>query len=96
MTGTIHTKALALENLKRVLNPGGVIFGSTLLHGGVERNWMACQLMKTYNAQKILCNSDDDLAGLEQVLKSHFSEYTVEVIGSAALFSGRTSRNSKD
>ena len=96
LPGTIHTKAVALEQVQKVLNPGGVVFGSTLLQGGVERNWMARQLMKAYNAKKIFSHTSHDLDGLQQVLQNHFSEYAVEVRGCAALFSGRTSRNSKD
>jgi len=96
LPGTIHTKTIALDNLKRVRNPGGVVFGSTLLPGGVERNWMARQLMKAYNAKTIFSNTSGDLDGLQQVLQNHFSEYAVEVRVCAALFSGRTSRNSKD
>lgn len=45
--------------------------------------------MELYNRKGIFCNRDDGLAGLEQGLKKHFREVSIEVVGCAALFSGR-------
>jgi hypothetical protein len=41
--GTIRTKAVVFEHLKALANPGATVFGATLLHDGVRRNWMARQ-----------------------------------------------------
>lgn len=89
LPGSIDNKAIVFDHLKALANPGAVIFGSTLLHGGVTRNWMAQRLMAVYNRKGIFCNTEDDLAGLEHALASRFSEYSLEVHGCAALFSGR-------
>jgi hypothetical protein len=89
LPGTIRTKAVVFEHLKELMNPGGVLFGITLLQGGAKRNWLAKILMKAYNARGIFNNTEDDLDDLREVLTQNFSESSVEVIGCTALFWGR-------
>lgn len=89
LPGSIAAKAVALDNLRALLNPGGVLFGSTLLQGGVRRGALATRLMRTYNRRGIFSNAGDDLDGLERELRRRFRDASVEVIGCAALFSGR-------
>jgi len=90
LPGTIQTKALVFQHLKSLLNPGGVMFGATLLHGGVRRNAAARKLMAFYNSKGIFTNHQDDLDGLREVLSFHLTAVQVEVVGCAALFSGHT------
>jgi SAM-dependent methyltransferase len=87
--GTITSKAVAFDHLASLLNPGGVIFGSTLLQEGVERSWLARHLMTFYNHKGIFSNKQDSLDGLRQALEQRFSDVFVEVIGCAALFVAR-------
>lgn len=89
LPGNSETKAVVFEHLKALMNPGAVIFGATLLQGGVPRSWLATRLMEVYNRKGIFSNRDDTLAGLEQGLKRHFREVNIEVVGCSALFSGR-------
>jgi 2-polyprenyl-3-methyl-5-hydroxy-6-metoxy-1,4-benzoquinol methylase len=89
LPGAIETKAVALDHLKALINPNGVLFGSTLLQGGVPRNWCARRLMDLYNRKGIFSNRDDTLDGLERALRERFREVTVEPVGCAALFAGR-------
>jgi len=89
LPGTIQSKAIVFEHLKSLMNHGGVLFGATLLHEGVKRSWLAKRFMKVYNTKGIFTNTEDNLDGLKQILKQHFSESSVEVIGSAALFWGK-------
>jgi hypothetical protein len=89
LPGSIATKGNALWRLKGLLNPGAMVFGATLLHGGVRRNWLARRLMSLYNATGIFSNSRDDLVGLSDMLMVHLHEPSVRVVGCAALFSGR-------
>lgn len=89
LPGTIRTKAVVLHHLKPLLNQGGVMFGATLLSGGVYRSWAAKQLMDFYNSKGIFTNDHDDLQALRDVLSEHFTTVSVEVEGCAALFSGR-------
>jgi SAM-dependent methyltransferase len=89
LPGSIETKAVALDHLKALTNPGGVIFGATLLQGGVPRNWFARRVMHAYNARGIFSNEDDSLEGLKRMLDQRFGNVSLEVVGCAALFSGR-------
>lgn len=91
LPGTIRTKAAVFANLKPLLHPGAVIFGSTILQGGVHPGFTARQLMRFYNAKKIFTNTEDDLDGLRASLAEHFSEVAVETVGCVALFTGRKS-----
>jgi len=90
LPGSIESKAAAFDHLKEQMNPGAVIFGSTLLQGGVSRNWFAKRLMDAYNRKGIFTNRDDDLEGLKQQLALRFRKVSVEVVGCVALFSART------
>ena len=87
--GSIESKAVALDHLKALMNGDAVLFGSTLLQGGVSRNWLAKRLMSTYNKKGIFSNQHDDLDGLKRALSQRFRDVLVEVVGCAAIFSGR-------
>lgn len=87
--GTMASKAEAFDHLKALMNPGAILFGSTLLQDGVSRSWGAKRLMAAYNKKGIFSNRDDSLDGLKRELERRFSDVSVEVVGCAALFSGR-------
>lgn len=87
--GSIESKSVAFDHLKALMNPGAVLFGSTLLQGGVDRTWFAKRLMDIYNKKGIFSNQADDLDRLTTELRKRFSDVVVEVVGCAALFSGR-------
>ena len=90
LPGTIKTKSTVFHHLKPLLNSGGIMFGATLLHDGIHRSGAAKRLMAFYNSKGIFTNTHDDLDGLREVLSTHFITITLEVIGCAAVFSGRT------
>ena len=87
--GSIESKAVVFDHLKAILNPRGVLFGSTLLQGGVARNWLAKRLMAAYSHKGIFANEQDNLEGLVHALKQRFRDVSVEVVGCAAIFSGK-------
>ncbi|NET42456.1 class I SAM-dependent methyltransferase [Okeania sp. SIO2B3] len=89
LPGTLETKSVALDYLKALMNPNGVLFGSTILQGGVSRNWFAKRLMAIYNKKGFFSNQYDNLEELKSVLNQRFKDISVEVIGCVALFSGR-------
>ena len=89
LPGTIAAKAVALDHLKAAMNADAVLFGSTLLQGGVPRGRLARRLMAFYNRKGIFSNRDDDLDGLKAALDQRFRDVSVEVAGCAALFSAR-------
>ncbi len=88
LPGSIETKSVALDHLESLMNPGGVLFGATLLQGGVTRNWAAKRLMDRYNRKGIFSNKHDDVDGLKRTLGQRFRSVSVEIIGCVALFSG--------
>lgn len=89
LPGTMKTKKVVFENVKAVLNPGGVVFGCTILNTGMERNLLARLTLCFMNARGHLSNRQDDLGGLEQNLKECFRESSVKVVGCVALFWAR-------
>jgi 2-polyprenyl-3-methyl-5-hydroxy-6-metoxy-1,4-benzoquinol methylase len=88
LPGLIESKAVALDHLTALMNPNSVLFGSTLLQGGVPRNWFAKRLMDVYNKKGIFSNQHDTLDGLKRALGQRFRDVSVEVVGCTALFSG--------
>lgn len=89
LPGTVRTKSVVLKNLEAVLNPGGTLFGSTLLGRDVAKNWFARTVMQGSNRRKVFTNLDDDSEGLEWALSQHLSDVSIEVVGCVALFSAR-------
>jgi hypothetical protein len=89
LPGSMASKSVALDHLKALINPGGVLFGSTLLHGGVTRSWLATRFMSLYNSRRIFSNEQDDLPGLRRALEQRFRDVSVVTVGCVALFSGR-------
>jgi len=87
LPGDMATKARAFDFLSPLLNRGAVVFGSTLLQGGVERSFAAQRLMAFYNSKGIFSNEEDDLETLTRELEKRFDAVSVETVGCAALFS---------
>lgn len=86
LPGTMHTKGAVFDHLLAVVNPGGVVFGSTILWHGVEHTFLAKRLTSLYNRRRIFTNFHDTLDALHEVLEERFREYEVRTIGSVALF----------
>jgi ubiquinone/menaquinone biosynthesis C-methylase UbiE len=86
---TMQAKGTVFEHLKALLNPGGILFGTTLLYGGVERSFLATYTYYWLNLMGIMTNRQDDIEGLKKNLELHFVESNIEVIGCGALFWGR-------
>ncbi|MDN3611480.1 class I SAM-dependent methyltransferase [Vibrio ostreicida] len=89
LPGSIPEKSQLFTHLKAVMNPGGVLFGSTILGQGTARNAFATKLMAFYNKKGIFSNSQDDLNGLETALQHEFCDVNIDVVGCVALFSAR-------
>ena len=86
---TMQAKGIVFEHLKALLNPGGILFGTTLLYRGVKRSFLATYFFYWLNLLGIMTNKQDDAEGLKQNLARHFTESDIEVIGCGALFWGR-------
>jgi SAM-dependent methyltransferase len=88
MPGALPEKGIAFANLKPLLHPTGVLFGSTVLRHGVRCDLGARAVTRFYNARKLFCNLEDSLAGLKQALEKSFRNVQIEVVGCVAQFSG--------
>ena len=86
LPGAIHQKAVLFEHLKGMLKSGGILFGSTILFNGSDASMLSKLVMYVYNLTGIFSNMEDDVAGLQSALQQHFSDYSIMVCGSAALF----------
>jgi len=84
--GSLEEKAVAFDHLGRLLNPGGRIFGATLVQEGATRGPVARGLMKVYNRKGIFHNRLDSVDGLDRALSRRFAASRVAVIGCVATF----------
>ncbi len=89
LPGSMQSKAVAFDHLKAHMNPGAVVFGSTLLQGDIPVGRLGRRLMSIYNAKGIFSNRKDTRSGLEHELALRFREISIETVGCAALFSAR-------
>jgi len=87
LPGTMASKAVVFDNLLEVLNPGGVIFGSTLVADEASQGWAARKLMAVYNRKGIFSNREDRTDALEKILSERFADYSLDRVGCAAIFS---------
>jgi hypothetical protein len=85
----METKTIVFEHAKAVMNPGAVIFGSTILYEGVKRSTQATLAIKYSNKKGWMDNMNDSLEDLRESLQRSFSESSVKVIGCEALFWAR-------
>lgn len=86
LPGTMKDKAVVFDHAESVLNQGGVVFGATLLQGGVRRNWYARSVMAFNNRRRIFCNTNDSVESLSVVLEARFDDVQVEAIGCVGVF----------
>jgi hypothetical protein len=86
LPGSLEDKAVVFDHLRPLLNPGGRIFGATLLHEGADRSLVARKLMGFYNHKGIFHNTTDTLEVLQAALRRRFPESGVETVGCVALF----------
>ena len=93
LPGSIGSKAVALDYLKALMNPDGVLFGITILQDGVQQSWIARRMAGTLNAQGIFSNRHDYLDGLKSMLTERVRDVSIDITGCAALFSGRVSKS---
>jgi SAM-dependent methyltransferase len=90
LPGNLASKGrLAFQHIADVLQPGGVVFGSTILAKEVPVSLQARLQMWALNRRGFFCNSQDGLSALSTVLDNAFAEHEVETYGCVALFYAR-------
>jgi hypothetical protein len=86
---TMSQKADIISRLAEATEPGGTVFGCTVLHGGVKQNLISARLMRKYNDMGSFSNLNDDAAGLTAALRSCLDDVELKIKGCVALFRGR-------
>lgn len=89
LPGNMATKEVVFRNLKPLLNEGGVFFGTTVLGKGVRAGSLYGWVNGVYNRAAIFSNLEDGPAELENALRNSFPKWSLDVVGSMALFTGR-------
>jgi SAM-dependent methyltransferase len=89
LPGSMSDKGRVFSNLKPFLNPGGVLFGTTILGQGVDHNPLGRLFIGLYNSRRILNNRNDNLAELERNLERNFAQYSLHTVGCVAFFAGQ-------
>jgi ubiquinone/menaquinone biosynthesis C-methylase UbiE len=94
LRGPMSNKATAIRNIAAVLEPGGVLFGGTVLGLEAHHTPQARAFLKFANKAGDFDNLGDTADGLRRMLEESFREVEIEVVGSAAMFTASGPRSS--
>ena len=86
LPGPMERKALAIENVARVMAPDGVLFGATVLGRSGRHTRLGRAFLWAFNKRGAFDNLDDTEAGLREILERSFREVKVETTAGAAVF----------
>lgn len=87
LPGSMAEKApLVFDNLMQVTEPGGRIFGATILQGDAPRSAAAQALMNFYNRKGIFSNAADTFEALNGVLGERFKKFATLREGAVVIF----------
>jgi ubiquinone/menaquinone biosynthesis C-methylase UbiE len=86
-------KASAVRNVAAVLKPGGVLFGATVLGTTGPHTPLSRAVLWFVNSRRIFDNLSDTEDGLRELLEASFAAVEIDVIGSVAVFTARTSKH---
>jgi len=89
LPGTMLSKEIAIRNLVPFLNEDGVFFGITVLGEGVDAGFLYRKANAAYNKKAIFSNLHDNVSDLELILSRQFQDYSVNIVGSVAFFTGQ-------
>jgi SAM-dependent methyltransferase len=86
LPGPMERKALAIENVARVMAPGGVLFGASVLGTSARHTRIGRAFLWAFNKRGAFDNLDDTEAGLRHILERSFRNVKLEIIGGVAVF----------
>ena len=89
LPGDMAAKSAVFDHCATVLAPGGVVFGSTVLSGGVPQTRRSRWMIDRLNQDGTFSNRDDDLDSLKTQLDLRFDNPQIEVVGAVGIFSAR-------
>jgi len=84
--GDFKEKGIAFDNLKKLLDDKGVIFGSSVISLGVRKPFHSAALMWVFNAIGLFDNSNDSLEDLRGALNRNFAFVEIIESGPTVLF----------
>ena len=90
LPGPAVRKAGAVRNVARVLKPGGVLFGATVLGTTGRHTRLSRAVLRFVNSRRIFDNLSDTEDGLRELLEASFAAVEIDVIGSVAVFTACT------
>ncbi len=91
LPGSMYAKSIVLKHLVRMLKPGGVLFGATILADEHFHTPLSRFLMRSYNQKHVFSNRYDTQLALLDILNQHLINVDVQIIGCVALFKGEKS-----
>jgi hypothetical protein len=87
--GSFKEKGVAFAHLQPLLNENGVLFGTTVLFEGVQKNLLAKPFMWLMNALGVFNNRSDNAQDLRECLETRFQVIEFEIVGVTAIFAVR-------
>lgn len=93
LPGNMLNKEKVIKNLKPFLSKEGVFFGVTVLGQNIDAGILYKITNSIYNKTSVFCNLNDNPEDLELILDRNFNKYSMEIVGSVALFSGQSVKN---
>ncbi|GLZ37781.1 class I SAM-dependent methyltransferase [Actinokineospora sp. NBRC 105648] len=86
MPGGMAHKAVVFDTVLPYVEPGGRIFGSTVLSHGVQHGKLAPKALESLNGDGVMNNADDSFEQLDAELAKRFPRYRLWAQGSVGLF----------
>ena len=86
LPGPMERKAPAIENIARVMAPGGVLFGATVLGRSAQHTRLGRAVLRAFNRRGAFGNLDDTEAGLRDILGRSFNNVDLKTFGGIATF----------
>ena len=86
LPGPMEHKAPAIEHVARVLAPGGVLFGTSVLGRSARHTRLGRAFLWAFNRRGAFDNLDDTEAGLRAILERSFRQVTVQSLRGIAVF----------
>jgi SAM-dependent methyltransferase len=86
LPGPMERKAQAIENVARVLAPGGVFFGASVLGTSAPHTRLGRAFLWAFNRRGAFGNLDDTEAGLRDILERSFANVDLKTVRGVAVF----------
>ena len=92
LPGPLPSKAAAVANVAAVLEPGGVLFGSSILGPSGRHSWLGRRILDANNRRGTFNNLGDTEEGIGEILSAWFERVELETVGTMAIFAATNPR----